>query len=1079
MANYISGAEYEDYWQLGLPIEVKELDKKSAKVFASLLEEDEYQHHEARVMLAGEQGTGKTTVARYLVGKGPTKIRMSTDGIDLYNGLSFIDRETKEWLHGKQDFTLSEIAISRTLRQEEGISINLNANEQAVHPETSEIPFENISRSAHFNLHSPYMTTKQELILNDSIPVNNAVTLENFMEVQENHSGNGSYIVGADETIPDQPEKMQNKYSNYDKNVDPSFTDSSRIVKEQIQIESLPAFSEESSEENQIRENTVIAQSEVHLEPTIGRLNADAAPQGDTFVPRTEIVKCTHAGKSSEGSITTEVVNDPGIISKLKNLFGIHKHVKEIKVSMTKEQIWKKTLKVGKKKLHQKKIAPVIIWDFGGQDVFYSTHQTFLTYRAIYLIVLDGSRNLDDPCPFEQYLPGKSGQKTARDYLKFWINTIVTYCKGSRPGFPKIMIVLTHKDKVKAEEVESRRVQVFHDLEKMFSGSPLISHLVIKDRIFVNARNKDDPEMTKIKQNIIHQAMDQPTWGQRLPKCFIPLELEFDSLLDRNIPLITMEHMTTINHVHPVRSLTEEELQVFLKFQHSVGRILYFEAAHLNQHIILAPTHLIDAFKSIVTDRSFCKGDRLRQESWDLMSQKGVIKKKSIEEIWKKNKYKKFQEHKEYLLGVMTHLDILVEPKRYDKSHKRIPAEFYFIASMVRTNNTTGYLESPNFTQRNIAIAFISTSSMIPPALSFRFISYCLSLFAVKTHGQENDEMLFRMSAVFTIDPSLDMCVSCDDDIIVVRLVHSINRALIMRDLASSVKECLAAALEKISQLYVKTSSTGSPTGEALFNLSLCCSSPVDPCLLPMFKLQEQDDSWICPKHGIEHTKDVLSSWALQKEQIQCGIACPVTDNDFLNQLPTDIHLRRLSMQYSVNELKELLIYLKKDSAIWEALLHDDSQQTPDILKFETLRKYRDEFGITFNDIKQAIESGNIRNTHTLCKVVRGKPIDFDQEPELWDLIPSEQHFDKMAPLVGNNSLAFLVELGMEFATWEQIRFRQNDRDLVKLNLKIMQEWKTFCNLKTIRPSLRHIGQAFNNIGKHIKLVENALADFF
>ncbi|XP_071150394.1 uncharacterized protein [Mytilus edulis] len=247
-------------------------------------------------MLAGEQETGKTTIARYLVGKGPTKIRMSTDGIDLYNGLSFIDRETKEWLHGKQDFTLSEIAISRTLREEEGISINLNANKQAVHPETSEIPFENISRSAHFNLHSPYMTTKQELILNDSIPVNNAVTLENFMEVQENHSGNGSYIVGADETIPDQPEKMQNKYSNYDKNVDPSFTDSSRIVKEQIQIESLPAFSEESSEENQIRENTVIAQSEVHLEPTIGRLNADAAPQGDTFVPRTEIVKCTHAG---------------------------------------------------------------------------------------------------------------------------------------------------------------------------------------------------------------------------------------------------------------------------------------------------------------------------------------------------------------------------------------------------------------------------------------------------------------------------------------------------------------------------------------------------------------------------------------------------------------------------------------------------------------------------------------------------------------------------------------------------------------------------------------------------------------
>ncbi|XP_052080679.1 probable serine/threonine-protein kinase roco11 [Mytilus californianus] len=154
--------------------------------------------------------------------------------------------------------------------------------------------------------------------------------------------------------------------------------------------------------------------------------------------------------KSQEISTTTEVFKDRGIIGKLKKLFGVQKDVTEIKVSMTKDRFLKKSMKAGKKKLHQKKIAPVIIWDFGGQDVFYSTHQTFLTYRAIYLIVLDGSRTLDDPCPFEQYLPGKSGGKTARDYLRFWINTIVTYCKGSGPGFPKIMIVLTHKDKLEA-----------------------------------------------------------------------------------------------------------------------------------------------------------------------------------------------------------------------------------------------------------------------------------------------------------------------------------------------------------------------------------------------------------------------------------------------------------------------------------------------------------------------------------------------------------------------------------------------------------------------------------------------------
>ena len=83
-------------------MEVKQLDIRSAAVFTNLIKEESYPHHEARVMLLGEKGTGKTTVARFLVGKGPTKVRISTEGIYLYTALAFIDRETDEWLNGKQ-----------------------------------------------------------------------------------------------------------------------------------------------------------------------------------------------------------------------------------------------------------------------------------------------------------------------------------------------------------------------------------------------------------------------------------------------------------------------------------------------------------------------------------------------------------------------------------------------------------------------------------------------------------------------------------------------------------------------------------------------------------------------------------------------------------------------------------------------------------------------------------------------------------------------------------------------------------------------------------------------------------------
>jgi hypothetical protein len=43
------------------------------------------------------------------------------------------------------------------------------------------------------------------------------------------------------------------------------------------------------------------------------------------------------------------------------------------------------------------------------------------------------------------------------------------------------------------------------------------------------------------------------------------------------------------------------------------------------------PTHLIDAFKSIITDKSFWKGDRQKEKLWDIMDRKGIILKQDVD----------------------------------------------------------------------------------------------------------------------------------------------------------------------------------------------------------------------------------------------------------------------------------------------------------------------------------------------------------------------------------------------------------------------------------------------------------------
>lgn len=91
-------------------------------------------------------------------------------------------------------------------------------------------------------------------------------------------------------------------------------------------------------------------------------------------------------------------------------------------------------------------------------------------------------------------------------------------------------------------------------------------------------------------------------------------------------------------------------------------------------------------------------------------------------------------------------------------------------------------------------------------------------------------------------------------------------------------------------------------------------------------------------------------------------------DTEFLEQIPSDIHLRRLSMQYSITETKELAMYLGMDYQTWDDLYVTFGEE-PERLKFEALHKTVVGTHLTFKDIRKAVEIGKIQTIHSLCKV--------------------------------------------------------------------------------------------------------------
>ena len=87
------------------------------------------------------------------------------------------------------------------------------------------------------------------------------------------------------------------------------------------------------------------------------------------------------------------------------------KHEK-MKSKITRKEIKKKMKNVLKSGDFKMKIGRLIFWDFGGQYVYYTTHQTFMTYRALFLVVFDGSIDLYDEVPEVLCFPGQHGTPT-------------------------------------------------------------------------------------------------------------------------------------------------------------------------------------------------------------------------------------------------------------------------------------------------------------------------------------------------------------------------------------------------------------------------------------------------------------------------------------------------------------------------------------------------------------------------------------------------------------------------------------------------------------------------------------------
>ncbi|VDI07032.1 Hypothetical predicted protein [Mytilus galloprovincialis] len=696
-------------------------------------------------------------------------------------------------------------------------------------------------------------------------------------------------------------------------------------------------------------------------------------------------------------------------------------------------------------------VIPIPVLDFAGQIVYHATHQTFITSHGIYLITFNGSKELDDSLSDRE----DDKKTTILENIRQWVSSILLYSHPDNKDYPKLMFVATHKDLVCQQDVQNKRAQLINTLSACFTDESIKSHIMLQELFFVNGTSKNDPEIEELRDCISKTMIENPQWGQKVPKQFLILEMMVAALVEEGTKIISLEDAEKMNTQMGVKPLSRAELGLFLGVQHICGKMTYIDYPKLRNYIVIDPTCLIDVLKSIVTSVPIIAS--LRQ---------GRLTNSDLANIWSSEKCSHFLQHEEYFRQLLVHYDILSEVRRYDReSGKKISVDCYLVPCMITAHNTTTFFAKHLTSDKCVGFVFEFSATYVPDAIPRRLIASILSIWNVKKY--ENVDLLFSGCVAVVLDRKHGLVVKTELNTVAVYIVHKKRKELIIKDLASCVRECLEQNLAKISEVYSLAFTSDNITQRYVpfhIRLKSGCLSP--NCLLDAQNVNSIGTSWVCDNHGYITPKSELEIWYTDRTILQCTDSCQGILDAVLSMLLNDSQLLRICNSLTKEEVRSLAINLGVSNTKLDAI---DVDSIP-MHKFYSLRICREK-NKSCKDFVKAMEAAEI-NRHAMCQIRRQEEVETDLPDKILNLSPSDEMLDKLCLRIGKEWMVLGLELGIEIERLEQIEY-DNPKVLREVSRQMLYCWRNREDNSTIRELLHALERSGRNPHLITEILEN------
>jgi len=213
------------------------------------------------------------------------------------------------------------------------------------------------------------------------------------------------------------------------------------------------------------------------------------------------------------------------------------------------------------------------VWDFGGQDIFYATHQFFLSEEAVYLLAWTHEENVEPHRLSENERLSFNEKWRSCDY---WLDNIRLYSAAG-----PLLMVQTNSDLPATQLV----------FNPEWGKEPFNA----KSLSFSAAKDYGLPELKNHLVYLLNNSM--PLLGKEFPKSY---DTVIKSLKKQNVPYITFKDFKIICEKSQITKGNEKEL---LKFLNNAGVVVYFDSPLLNDTIYIDPNWLTRMVYGLINNK--------------------------------------------------------------------------------------------------------------------------------------------------------------------------------------------------------------------------------------------------------------------------------------------------------------------------------------------------------------------------------------------------------------------------------------------------------------------------------------------